>query len=331
MTGRPAHRQATGAPISPLGHIRLAITADDMMLLRGWRHAPGHDVESVTQAFITALGTVGVSGVYQFSNTAPVEDNPHLAEAFDLWMASGHYIGNHTRHHPSLNLMTAEAYLREIEMAEADIGQYIESSPRRYFRFCGDFWGDTLEKRNAVLEGLSELRYTAAPVSVFFHDTEWACAYRRVILKGLPDDAERIRAAYVDSAVHDLRIAAANARAIFGRDPVHIWLIHGTSIAADCLEQILSRYLEAGVVFVPLEEAMEDPMNASPPAFITSELMFQVEKWGNALGVPINRTTAEFLAELEMLHPMTGEMDSDRTAAISRAIKAHAEIESPLR
>ncbi len=285
----------------------------------------------MTRAFIAALGAVGVSGVYQFSNTAPIEDDPHLAEAFDIWMAAGHYIGNHTRHHPSLNLMTAEAYLREIEMAEVDIGQYIEASPGRYFRFCGDLWGNTLEKRNAVLKGLSHLRYTAAPVSVFFHDTEWACAYRRVILKGLQDDAERLRAAYVDSAVHDLRIAAANARLIFGRDPVHIWLIHGTSIAADCLEQILARYVEAGVVFVPLGEAMEDPMSAPPPAFITSELMFQVEKWGSALGVPINRTKAEFLANLEMLHPITGEMDSDRAVAISRAIMAHAEIQVPLR
>ena len=50
------------------------------------------------------------------------------------------------------------------------------------------------------------LRCAPVPVSVFFHDTEWACAYRRVILKGLSDDAERLRAAYVDSAVHNLEL-----------------------------------------------------------------------------------------------------------------------------
>jgi peptidoglycan/xylan/chitin deacetylase (PgdA/CDA1 family) len=319
------------APISPLGQVRVAITADDMMLLRGWPHAPGHDARSVARAFISALRMAGVTGVYQFSNTAPLQDDARATEVFDRWIQAGHFVGNHTRHHPSLNAMTAAAYVREIEMAETDIGQYIDSSPRRYFRFCGDYWGNSADKRDAVLTALTELRYTPAPVSVFFHDTDWASAYRRLALQDRPDDAEWLRAAYIESAVDNLRIAAANARAVFGRDPVHIWLIHGTSIAADCIERILTRYREAGVVFVPLEEAMDDPMNAAPPPFITSELMFQVEKWGHALGVPMNRPDPEILAAIETLHPMEGEMNADRSAAVSRNVLAHSEIESPSR
>jgi peptidoglycan/xylan/chitin deacetylase (PgdA/CDA1 family) len=306
-------------PVSPLGRLKIAITIDDMLLLRGVPLAPAHSVPSNVKAIVAALKAHGVGGVYQFSNTAPVEDDPALLNVFDTWVESGHHVANHTHHHPPINWVDADAYARDIEKAEKYLGRYIRHAPRRCFRFCMDLWGDTPCKCEAILGRLREMDYTPVPVSIGFHDIRWNAAYCRVLSRGSAEEAEQLRRAYVDSALHELRVHAANARAVFGRDPVHIWLIHGTSIAADTLERILSRFAEAAVDFVPLDDAMRDPMNANIPPRVSPEFIFQVEKWALVHGVPVNDRHPRILEEIETLHPMPGEMQAD----ITQRMRAH--------
>ncbi len=304
---------APSLPVSPLGRLKIAVTIDDMLLLRGVPMAPAHSVPSNVQAITAALRSHHVTGVYQFSNTAPLEDDPGLLKVFDQWVESGHHVANHTHHHPPLNWVDADTYARDIEKAEKYLGRYINHAPRRCFRFCMDLWGDTPCKCDAVLQRLEEMAYTPIPVSIGFHDIRWNAAYCRVLKRGSAEEAVGLRRAYVDSALHELRVHAANARAVFGRDPVHIWLIHGTSIAADCLEDILDRFREADVDFVPLDDAMSDPMNARIPPRVSPEFIFQVEKWALALGVPVNDRHPPILDEIEKLHPAAGEMQAEIT------------------
>lgn len=309
-------------PVSPLGRLKIAITIDDMLLLRGVPMAPGHSVTSNMRAILSALKTHRVAGVYQFSNTAPLENDPGLLNTFDLWVESGHHVANHTHNHPPLNWVSAETYARDIETAEKYLGRYIRQAPRRCFRFCMDLWGDTACKCDAVLETLEGMGYTPIPVSIGFHDIRWNAAYCRVLKRGSSEEAARLRRAYVESALHELRVHAANARAVFGRDPVHIWLIHGTSIAADCLEEILDGFREAAVDFVPLDEAMSDRMNAERPPRVSPEFIFQVEKWALSLGVPVSDRMPSILDEIETLHPAPGEMQTEITLRMRQYIAA---------
>jgi len=300
-------------PVSPLGRLKIAITIDDMLLLRGVPMAPRHSVPSNIRAILSALKTHGVAGVYQFSNTAPIEDDPSLLEVFDMWVESGHHVANHTHNHPPLNWLDADTYARDIEEAEKYLGRYINKAPKRCFRFCMDLWGDTACKCGAILGRLEEMGYTPIPVSIGFHDIRWNAAYCRVLKRGSPEEAAQLRRAYVESALHELRVHAANARAVFGRDPIHIWLIHGTSIAADCLEEILDGFRAAAVEFVSLDQAMEDPMNAEIPPRVSPEFIFQVEKWALSLGVPVSDPIPSILEEIEKLHPASGEMQAEIT------------------
>lgn len=313
---------ASPLPVSPLGRLKIAITVDDMLLLRGVPMAPAHSVPSNVQAIISALKSHGVSGVYQFSNTAPAEDDPGLLKVFDKWVESGHHVANHTHHHPPINWVDADVYARDIEKAEKYLGRYINHAPRRCFRFCMDLWGDTACKCQAILGRLEQMAYTPIPVSIGFHDIRWNAAYCRVLGRGSAEEAAHLRQAYADSALHELRVHAANARAVFGRDPVHIWLIHGTSIAADCLDSILARFRHAAVDFVSLDEAMSDPMNAKVPPRVSPEFIFQVEKWALALGVPVNDRHPLILEEIEKLHPLPGEMQVDVTLRMREYIAA---------
>jgi hypothetical protein len=77
--------------------------------------------------------------------------------------------------------------------------------------------------------------YEIAPISVWFYDPQFAQAYIRALAAGDETAKEWLRTKFVDTAIDQLRVQAAAARTIFRRDPVHIWLIHGTAIAADCL------------------------------------------------------------------------------------------------
>ena len=309
-------------PVSPLGRLKIAITIDDMLLLRGVPMAPGHSVPSNIRAMISALKAHRVAGVYQFSNTAPLEDDESLLKVFDLWVESGHHVANHTHNHPPLNWVDADTYARDIEQAEKYLGRYINQAPRRCFRFCMDLWGDTACKCDAILGKLEDMGYTPIPVSIGFHDIRWNAAYCRVLKRGSAEDAAQIRRAYVESALHELRIHAANARTVFGRDPIHIWLIHGTSIAADCLEQILNGFRAAAVDFVSLDEAMGDRMNAEIPPRVSPEFIFQVEKWALALGVPVTDRMPSILDDIEKLYPAPGEMQPEITSRMREHIAA---------
>lgn len=307
-------------PISPLGRVKLAITMDDLLLFRGVPFSPGYSPLGNTRTFVDVFRRHGVKGVYQFSNTAPAEDRPELLKVFDYWVENGHHVANHTHHHPSLSWLSASDYARDIEKAETYLDPWLKVAPRRCFRFCMDMWGDTPCKCQEILQHLGKMDYRPIPVSIGFHDFRWHAAHYRVSRRGTVEEMDALRARYVQSAVRELRVHTANARAVFGRDPVHIWLIHGTPFAADCLDRILQAFTEAGVDFVSLDEAMADPMNANVPTRTSPEFIFQVEKWALALGVPVNDLHPRVLAEIETLHPAPGESAMDVTEVMRRTI-----------
>ena len=245
-------------PISPLGPVKLAITMDDMLL---WRGIPAHETHTslgIAQAMTAALERHAATDVYAFSNTAPADDDPELLRVFDHWVERGHHVANHTHHHPSINWVDADTYIADIERTEAIIQRWSALAPKRYFRYCNDMWGDTEQKQQRVGDYLQRHGYTPVPVSVGFRDSRFLPAYWRTLKRDDREGIAYMRRVFVETAMHELRLHAANARAVFGRDPIHIWLIHGTPLGGDCLDEILDRFQAAGVQFVSLEEAMAD-------------------------------------------------------------------------
>lgn len=310
-----------GHPVSPLGPVKVAVTVDDLLLFRNIGMAPGHSAGGTTRSLMNALAAHSLSGIYQFSNTLKLDDDPDLSEVFDLWVEGGHHVGNHTHHHPSINWLAADAYARDIERSERLIGRYIDAAPRRCFRFCMDMWGDTQCKCDEITKFVADSGYFPIPVSANFHDFRWHAAHTRVVKYGRSDDLAALHDDYVESALRQLRIHAANARAVFGRDVALVWLIHGTPIAGECLERILDAFVAHGVQFVSLDEAMRDRANAEMPPRISPEFIFQIEKWALALGVPVNDRHPGILEEIEKLFPREGEAQID----IVRRMRANIE------
>ena len=294
-------------PISPLGPVKLAITMDDMLLFRGVPMPKNYSSLAIARAMTDALTRHRATDVYAFSNTAPAEDDPDLLRVFDHWVDHGHHVANHTHHHASINWVDADTYIGDIERTEEIIARWASRAPRRYFRYCNDMWGDTAEKQAAVGAYLARHGYTPVPVSVGFRDTRFHPAYWRTLKADDREGVAFLRRNFVETALHELRLHAANGRAVYGRDPIHIWLIHGTPLGGDCLHEILDRFEAVNVQFVSLEEAMADPMNALVPPRVSPEFIHQVEKWALVYGVPVDDRPPPILEEIEKLNPAPGE------------------------
>jgi hypothetical protein len=163
------------------------------------------------------------------------------------------------------------------------------------------------------------------PVSVGFRDSRFMAAYWRTIQCDDREGIKFLRRAFVETAMHEMRLHAANGRAVYGRDPAHIWLIHGTPLGGDCLDEILDQFEAAGVQFISLDEAMADPMNALVPPRVSPEFIHQVEKWALVHGVPVDDRPPPILEEIEKLNPMPGgsamEIRAQQQASIAEHLK----------
>ena len=289
----------------PLKGIKLAVTVDDLFEWIGTPRIEGYSFEQIAGSLTSAFAANGADQVYAFSNTAPSDDERTLRSVFDLWAEAGHHIGNHTHHHASVDWMSAQGYIDDIERSDALIAPWMARAPTRYFRHCFDMWGDSAEKQADVGSYLARHGYEIAPISIWFYDSQFAVAYLRALMAGDDDGKAWLRARYVETAVEQLRVQAAAARTIFGRDPAHIWLIHGTAIAADCVDEILAKFQALGVEFITLEEAMRDPMNREQPV-LTPLFRNQVQKWAMQRNMPIENCPPAILEELDNITPVAG-------------------------
>jgi len=307
-------------PISPDGPIRLAISMDDLLLWPDMPLASGYTHLGIAQAMTQAMKRHDVAGAYAFSATSPADGRPELFGVFDHWVEAGHHIANHTHHHANLNWVTVPKYLADIERTETLIERWSSQAPTRYFRYCMDNWGNTPEKHEGVKAYLDRHGFTTAPISIWFYDTEFLAPHWRARKAGDAEAVRRVQRLFVDTAERQLRVQAAAARAMFGRDPAHIWLIHGTPLAADCLDAILERFQAAGVVFIPLEEAMADPFNREPVPIVTPRFLNQVQKWAALKGVPIEDCPPAVFEEIDRIAPMPGHSTPEVMGRVFRAI-----------
>ncbi len=307
-------------PFSPFGKIKLSVTVDDLLLWKGIPWAPGHSPHTVCRDLAKSFAGHGITGVYAFSGTAPSEQDKELLGVFDRWMERGHFISNHTHYHANLNWIEASEYVRDIERTEAIIAPWARHSPAKFFRYAMDNWGNSQSKFDAVAVFLARNGYQPAPISVWFYDTEFLPAHYRACLSRDAHAIAQLRNLFVDTAIQQLRIQSTAARAMFGRDPVYIWLVHATPLAAECIDRILEGFEAGGVEFVPLAEAMADPINRQPVPLITSRFLNHIQKWAAIRSLDLQECPPAVLEEIERIYPMAGLSRPDVMTRVFKSI-----------
>lgn len=286
--------------------VRLAVTVDDIFLWKNMRWAPGFSPAIVTRSLIEAFRRHTIEGVYAFSCTSPCSSDPTMFKLLDAWIEAGHFVANHTHYHASLNWIAADRYIDDIARTEEIVGRWLSCAPAKYFRYAMDNWGDSQTKHDTVQRYLVRNGYQTVPITSWFYDTEFIAPHYRASISGDQAAVELVKTHFIETAVKQLQSHVEAAQRVFARDFPHIWLIHGTPLAAQCLPEILDRFADVGVTFVTLAEAMRDPVNQGSAGVITARFLNQIQKWAQIDGFALPDCPPAILAELENLHPMTG-------------------------
>jgi peptidoglycan-N-acetylglucosamine deacetylase len=233
----------------------LAITVDDLP-------AQGALPTCITRVdvidrLVAVLRQHRVPGVVGFVNGGAVEEVPGYGDILQRWVAAGYRLGNHTFGHTDLDRSGPARFILDIERNELVIARYSPAEHRRMFRYPYLREGATPSDRDAVRGVLREREYRVVPVTVAFYDWEWNDTY---VLCTTARGADALARAFVEAGLRALRWSEHTGRTLVQRPIKEILLLHANAIDAMALDDLLSAYEAHGVRFIPVEDALDDPV-----------------------------------------------------------------------
>ncbi|MEO9131165.1 MAG: polysaccharide deacetylase family protein [Sphingomonas sp.] len=243
------------APTVPDTRKMIALSFDDVP------RAPGafYTKEERTRGLIAGLHAAGVSQVAFFLNPGRIANGDGAAERIAAYTAAGHVLGDHSFSHHDLSSMSADAFLADIDKAEA----WLKGRPgyRPWFRFPGlNQGGRDQVKRRAVLAGLARRGLLVAPVTI--DGSDWYL--ERLALDaqkaGKPIDDDALRDLYVETMVKSSDFADALMRRMIDRSPAHVILLHETDLAARYIGPLIEALRKDGWRIISADQAFADPI-----------------------------------------------------------------------
>lgn len=213
-----------------------------------------------------------------------------LPDILDVWLDAGLDLGNHTASHINIHRNTVEAYLADVD-AGAPVSRAALAERGRslvWFRHPYLFTGETPEKKAAIAAGLAERGYTVAPVTIDNNDWMFGTVYRQAEAAGDEALKARIGEAYVAhmAAVLD-HWEPYSAELTGGREPAQVLLLHANSLNQDFYPRIHALYLARGYRFVPLGEALQDPIYSHADDYVRANGISWLHRWTATDGRPI--------------------------------------------
>jgi peptidoglycan/xylan/chitin deacetylase (PgdA/CDA1 family) len=237
--------------------IEVVVTVDDLPThgpLTGTLTRP-----EISDRLIAALRRHRVPGVYGFANARQLEDAPEHDAILRAWARAGFWVGNHTYSHLDARRVPPSAYVADIDRNDEALARLLGPAYRRVFRYAHLAEGDSAAARRSIRRHLAQQGYRIAPVTIDFADWAWTNAYARCAARGDAGACRRLRRSFLEEGVASLRRSDRAAREILGRPIPHVLLLHVGELTAVTLDELLVRYREAGVDFVGLDVALEDP------------------------------------------------------------------------
>ena len=272
-----------------------------------WPHSPypdGYTAEGIADTLIAALERNGITGVYAFANSWALLERPELAGVLDRWVGAGHHIANHTHSHPVLTEVSAERYIKDIDLAERHLEPWLSKAPRKFFRYTLNQWGDTEDKRTRVKAHLDERGYAIAEVTSWFFEWEWNRAYENAIARGDGAALDFLRRSFLEFSAAQFTYDAGSATEWFGHDVTGIALGHNVPFFADMADAYFAELKQAGVDFISLEEAATDAAYAGAAGIVSTKFLVYHQKFAHAEGRPIPRIVPEMRETYDRVREM---------------------------
>jgi peptidoglycan/xylan/chitin deacetylase (PgdA/CDA1 family) len=239
--------------------VRIAITFDD--LPGSAVLPPGYTSERLLEELTTALEAHHVKGAVGFVIGSRLAADAKGEAALAHWAAAGQLFGNHSFSHDPWEEI-GDGYFGDVAKMEPLMRALERAANQgvRYFRYPYLQEGRTLAERRQLSNGLTQLGYTLARVSLDFRDWEWADAYNRCLAKDDEAATADLATSYVEYARKNFNWTLAQSEALFHRPLTHVLLLHANVATAQNLDALLTAYEEMGAEFVSLADALVDPV-----------------------------------------------------------------------
>jgi hypothetical protein len=304
--------------------MRMAFTLDDLPVFPHMALPDGHTSESVAARIIESLDRNGVSGVFALANSWALDVDPEYTRILDDWLAAGHHICNHTHAHPLLNETSADDFIHDVSVADELLAPWITKAPLRAFRHPLELWGNTEEKRVQVNAHLDRLAYQCAGVTSWFYEWEWNRAWRHLLQTGRTQEAERLKAEFVDYASAQVAHDAENCRTVFGHEVIGIGLIHPVAFFTEVADAFFARLFAEGVAVVPLSKALDDPAYVRSGSIVTDVFQVYQIKIAAADGRTLDAVPPTHMAVIERVFELGAPLRLTRRGLLVQNMRAGA-------
>jgi peptidoglycan/xylan/chitin deacetylase (PgdA/CDA1 family) len=290
---------ALAAALPAAAQKRIAFTFDDVPRRAGAFLAP----EVRTRRLIAALRRSGVRQAAFFLNPGNIASDDRSASArIAAYVAGGHAIANHSATHPALSDLSAQAYLDDIDRAEAWLRPRVGHRPWFRYPFLNEGRKDKT-KRDAVRAGLSARGLRDAYVTIDGYD--WDLEGRAVdaLAAGKAIDRGALRDLYVETQVGAAEYYDALAVRATGRSPIHVILLHETDLAALYLPNLVKALRAKGWSIATVDQAYADPIAVEASRYDTPSAqgtLTEMLAWQRGLPAPrwYERNDTDVLARL---------------------------------
>ncbi len=241
---------------------QIALTFDD---------APRHDTslfrsrERVDE-LIKGLKKANVPGVIFFIRTSHI--NQRNRNNLKIIIDSGYYLANHSHNHKSLNRISAESYIKDIQLAHDILSKYKNFVP--IFRYPYLHEGRNRESRDQVRLFLESINYRNGYVTV----DSWDWYLDRLLQKAVRAKKNisyiNLKRTYIEMLWQCIQFYDDIAKTVLGRSPKHVLLLHENDLAALFIADLVDFLRKQGWEIISTMEAYKDPIADISPDVLFS-------------------------------------------------------------
>lgn len=228
---------------------QMAITFDDLPFAYSRNLTLAEQREAVARVLAT-LDKHGVTATVFVIGRSVTDANRGMLDAV---ARAGHIVGSHSFSHRDLGAISAEDYILDIQRGEEAIKPWLKGV--KYFRYPFLRQGNTVEKRDAVLNWMASHRIVVAPVTIDNNDYEYN---QRLVDAKAEGRAIDVRGAYLDHMTEAAAYYDAKGRAKMGRAVKQVLLLHMNYLNSLYLDELLQRFRDQGWSFITFDEALKD-------------------------------------------------------------------------
>ena len=175
-------------------------------------------------------------------------------DLLETFRNQGFTLGNHTYTHLSLNSISAEKYIADIERADVKLAP-VMTEPK-YFRYpyLAEGKGD---KKQKVVDYLIAHQYTVAPVTIDSKDYEFNAQFYRIPYRKRAQSIHQFKKRYLAYIWSQTLRAEKHTKNGTGQPTKQILLLHANLLNSMCLGDIIELYRSHGYKFISLADALK--------------------------------------------------------------------------